>query len=707
MLDEPVHTNEVLTETGLWHDLPKDNSRRHYWVATSPNVPYIPKAILGPRIVRARKDGRYGLEDRVQYPQYYATEFEYISCIRRRPSDKAHSLQLMWWTPTLADFSLLEGSAFDMDLGMLSKRMLILFRSHRDRYVQCSRQIQAAKGPSSMCNLLENNICNCYARVAGTAQPFKTMLLSVAEFQRACLDLEAYLDFHMKFLPGLKGGVKPAELDPDRIGAFTESTKVAHDLFMMGIPVWLLRPSSHVTDDATHIINVVNETQPTGIELGDWEDEFGNVKPFAEVYHGPPGTAMLRATQRLAGMYADMRFVSLIGMGGQNTPSPEGTSTSHINSLSGPSHNPNRSGFPHATKRSRPSHAMSQFALPREPTILESNKPCMPPPVPVWADALGRVDHSPSRLYPRREGGNIGYRFPDPRFLGATTNMASYVVSWLGSRAYHLWHISNNGAPPPTINTQQWKTFLHSVKMLLLKTEHGPGLSSEPQAGPSSLSSLKRPYTTTDDGPNKKQKRKGKARVKKSNSYLDEMSHPLAENAPDRVFWLDKTIMLGGGAEEIEAQLRPEITAQILWELFELNFRFEVLNLDRALSGMWTPTGDLTLEQAQELRDSQVRGVFARDGEALGSYVLLDIPECNAGLAAENWMDRAPHIFALARLMSAWKDCPTPIRYSSEFMSEFTVGKLEKEVADFYCQTFFNVFHRAPIIPCRLPPPAA
>lgn len=68
VLDEPVHTNEVLTETGLWHDLPRDNSRRHYWVVTSPNVPYIPKTILGPRVIRVRKDGRYGLEDRVQHP---------------------------------------------------------------------------------------------------------------------------------------------------------------------------------------------------------------------------------------------------------------------------------------------------------------------------------------------------------------------------------------------------------------------------------------------------------------------------------------------------------------------------------------------------------------------------------------------------------------------------------------------------------------
>lgn len=284
--------------------------------------------------------------------------------------------------------------------------------------------------------------------------------------------------------------------------------------------------------------------------------------------------------------------------------------------------------------------------------------------------------------------------------------MASYVVSWLGTRAYHLWHISNNGAPPPTINSQQWKTFLHSVKMLLLKSENGPSLPSEPQAEPSSLASLKRPYTSTGGGPNKKQK-KSKGRTKKSNPYLDEMSHPLAQNAPDRVLWLDKTIMLGGGAKEVEAQLHPEITASIVWELFELNFRFELLNLDRALSGLWTAMGDLTLEQAQEMRDSQVRNIFARDGGAPGSYVLLEIPEHNAGLAAENWMDRAPHVFALAKLMAAWRDCPTVIQYASEFHSKFTVERLEKEVADFYCQSFFNTFHRGPIIPHRLPLPSA
>lgn len=314
-MDVPVRTNEVLTDTGLWYQTPHDAAPLEYWVATSPNMTTIPKVLLGPRSLHAYKDGRFGLHDRTLHPQYHADEYEYMTCIRRRPLDPEHSLQLMWWTPTLQDFELLDGMAFSVDIGVLSKKMIRVFRSHRDRYLKASRESQQGKGVSPLLCLLESRVCNCFTKVAGFGMTWKELVFAVAELQRACLDMEAYLDYHLKFKPRI-GGQKPAPADEGVMGAFTEKLDVAHSLYMMGIPVWLLRPTFRVVAPKTTIISVVKEELLEGMVLDEWEDEFGNVRPYPMIYDGPPGAAMFRATQQLAGLYPSSREVTRIGMGG-------------------------------------------------------------------------------------------------------------------------------------------------------------------------------------------------------------------------------------------------------------------------------------------------------------------------------------------------------------------------------------------------------
>lgn len=318
-------------------------------------------------------------------------------------------------------------------------------------------------------------------------------------------------------------------------------------------------------------------------------------------------------------------------------------------------------------------------------------------------------------MEPLRNGGNIGFRFPDPRMIGGSKNMASYVVSWLGSRAYHMWLIGQGAVNEP-INKQQWRDFLNNVKLVVEGRTHG-SLADPTLLGPSStsafpttfpttsttssLASLKRPLPSSNDETNRGSK---KRRSKKPNVYLEQLAYPFVQDAPDHVFWLDRMIMLGGSLEDIEQQLCPEITAEVIWELFELNFRFELLSLDRAAAPeMWEAHDGLTKEAAQISRDEQVRSVFALDGGAPGSYVLLNMPNLNGGLAAENWMDRAPHIFALVKLMSPWKGYPVELRNSSAFMSEMNVEAIEQVAVKFYHQTFFNYFHRLAISPHRLP----
>lgn len=291
-----------------------------WWVATSPNCAFVPKVTLGPRVVKARKDGRYGLDDRVLHPQYYARHFEYICCIPRIPSDPNDPLRVMWWTPELSDMVPIQGVAFDAFIGILKPHHLKGLRDHRDRYVRLSRTYQAKRGASAMCNLLESTICHCYSKLAGTGMTRKELVVAVAEMQRACLDMEAFLAYCNEFEPRLTlppDRRKEVQVDLMRMGAFTEEARIAERLLAMGIPVWLLRPADRLVVTTMNILNICSEDSPDGVVLDDWEDDVGRPDPHPLIYNGPPGTEMLRATQRMGCMFFDLTQVTRVqGAGG-------------------------------------------------------------------------------------------------------------------------------------------------------------------------------------------------------------------------------------------------------------------------------------------------------------------------------------------------------------------------------------------------------
>ena len=60
---------------------------------------------------------------------------------------------------------------------------------------------------------------------------------------------------------------------------------------------------------------------------------------------------------------------------------------------------------------------------------------------------------------------------------------------------------------------------------------------------------------------------------------------------------------------------------------------------------------------------------------------------------------------ALRKVMSTWPNCPQALEVAlREDAAESEAAEMEKVVAHFYCQTFFNYFGRAATLPRRLPP---
>ena len=148
--------------------------------------------------------------------------------------------------------------------------------------------------------------------------------------------------------------------------------------------------------------------------------------------------------------------------------------------------------------------------------------------------------------------------------------------------------------------------------------------------------------------------------------------------------------------------LTPAISAEILWNLFEQNFRLELRMVDQQVL-----PADWASQESAAVRDELVRRTFPEDDDG---YIVGRLPETNVGLVAENWRDRARSVEALRVLITGW---PGPDAQALASMSVFdgsgnlttTRGhfeRMEEMVVGLYCQTFFDYFGRAPSTPHRI-----
>jgi hypothetical protein len=125
---------------------------------------------------------------------------------------------------------------------------------------------------------------------------------------------------------------------------------------------------------------------------------------------------------------------------------------------------------------------------------------------------------------------------------------------------------------------------------------------------------------------------------------------------------------------------------EIVWEVGEMGYRFELLALDRHASGIDRP--------------EVCRNCFA-GGMLMGMPIELS----KKGLASLEIAERFPYLLRLAELMGSWR--PTPSRFvlgirEPRDWNDAAMQELERAVTQCYTQTFYEYFGRPPVIPMRL-----
>jgi hypothetical protein len=279
----------------------------------------------------------------------------------------------------------------------------------------------------------------------------------------------------------------------------------------------------------------------------------------------------------------------------------------------------------------------------------------LPPRILSWKLAMENADKAPARVH--APSVSVETWFPDPCLIvGATSEERHkrYLVTWLSIRSAWLIRITSSTASP--VHPSIWHGFLNSI------------LNPEQVFSSSSASS------------------------RQLNEAMDLFGtefmklHISAHQSPALLTWRDITVT----ADTLSA----EHIRQVLWDLAEHNFHFELLSLDKRMApSAWS--GDST-------RLEMVLRVFAGGaGTVLGSE---PFPDKNRGLGALRVEDRLPFIEHFRTLLSTWPNAPSALGDPLEISAFNThVLAVERCVTLFYVQSFYDTYGRPPIIPRHIP----
>jgi hypothetical protein len=251
---------------------------------------------------------------------------------------------------------------------------------------------------------------------------------------------------------------------------------------------------------------------------------------------------------------------------------------------------------------------------------------------------------------------DLGYVFPEPASfmsIQSPDRQRAFFHSWLKYRPALIYRMSSDGSDARPMPNTVWRTLL---SLEYVGKDH-PGNSA--------------------------------TRSQKLRETVKDFLQNCLEDEGVKLGNVDTNANVTWNGKAFESLGREEFE-EILWELAELNFRFELLALDSRAS---TSNVD---------RQKLVSNCFPRP-PAGASLVVVDLSVANHGLADVDSEERKVHLQALREVMSSWRgDMPPIIGVHKYRWDSAELEELEKALTTHYCKTFYNYFRRAPIIPRRL-----
>ncbi|KAL0069040.1 hypothetical protein AAF712_004035 [Marasmius tenuissimus] len=487
-------------------------------------------------------------------------------------------------------------------------------------------------------------------------------------FQRWFLELLGAMDWVEIYQPIMDGRSTPSESSKVTaavtMGAFLTSVRDCEHFFKAGLPFWLVRSSEH--HPTCRIDEEVAPTTPQS--LGICTDDIMSHKRDT-IYHGPLRDIRKATTVEQFGLaiveYTNDPFAvpttDLFSMEHYNT-----TSFTHPSSspAAGPSRAKKKTNLHQPYDKNRAKRKATQQDVPQieRDKFAEIHGPYSPDIPDVWVQGRSSIDRS--RQPSQQNRINRGYAFPDPGYILniPPAKMRRVLETWI--RFYPVLtfrYCLPAGVASSAWSPKQWRILLG----------------------------------TTDDY----RAKEGSQMADRRNTIKDLLGQCLdfhglkVEDTQN-----SHTLTWREGRYNVEQLSEPHIVRNIVWELFELNFRFEFHSLDRKFRAA---ANDLSF-------NDNVQACFPNYA-VHNSPTQIDSKKAHCGLAAEQLRQRGSYFRQMCYVMKDWPGGAQANRIlgGKRSLKEYTdddLTSMERWATKFYCQTFYEAFGRPPILPHRVDP---
>lgn len=231
-------------------------------VISTPNADYLPQVNLGKQVISICDDGRWGAEDWSQWPQWHFDGQEHFAYILQKPKPSnllAHPLRRLWWDMDTFDFVPNSDDGGDDD-GRLNSGIAAHFYELRTQFMEEVDSCECNNGLDyQRLQMAAAQMRGCVAALRFGTSSYLTMKLNVTWAQRCFLEVRALLDKITKWDRITPKGEGYPEADNNLMGCVTDRVQFAHEMYEKGVPVWLVRRPSQVSDEA----NIIGPWCPT------------------------------------------------------------------------------------------------------------------------------------------------------------------------------------------------------------------------------------------------------------------------------------------------------------------------------------------------------------------------------------------------------------------------------------------------------------
>ncbi|KAK6980662.1 hypothetical protein R3P38DRAFT_3235271 [Favolaschia claudopus] len=450
-----------------------------------------------------------------------------------------------------------------------------------------------------------------------------------------------------RYKPRMEGRTASATEPDNCVGAFVTDVREAQLLHTAGLPYWLMRPTwCFKSDNILSIVKLLDPSSALEMEADPHSPQIDAPSTVAAKLAALATITTARPWYRdpFDGPASESAGSSV----GASSATQKGESSRSQRGTDSSRQIPNdpkpKRAHPYSSPTSKPtstSKAATNVKSGRD-KFARLDRPEMPSSIPAWEDALVAVDRtrpvSPHNFKDSR------YLFPEPALLAsAEDSMARQVAlhHYTIIEPVLLYRLGISDDPHTPLSSQQWRDVLFGKVW--------------PQDA------------------------KGSKSAQRAN-FIDEILGPAM-----RACGLSQLHDFPVKRESL-VPFALSRAKEIIWKVAELEFRFEFVSLDRRAS---------TLSRPQEC------------AKCFPGGFLMGVPLTagKEGLAAATPEERYPFVCAMARLMRDWLPRPPSIIFHADPRRELTTQEqrdLERAVAAHYCQTFYESFGRAAVIPMRL-----